>query len=181
MTDRRGIGNLIIPDRSELLLGNGPPNSFHSFRMKSQLVLLLSALLCSCVHTSLAPVANPQGLPVVIRVPGAKVGQKVDPERIAAIDRKVDREITGKNQPQIQDPAILDARTIGFVGDMKTKRGLKFVGYAPFILIRSTYPAELVDRAAGQAAAAFYRGAKKHYELIPVSELETKSPKPKQP
>ncbi len=175
------MGNHIIPDRSELLLGNGISNSFHRVRMKSQLVLLLSALLCSCVHTSLSPVANPQGVPVVIRVPGAKVGQKVAPERIAAIDKKVDREITGKNQTPINDPAIIDARTIGFVGDMKTKSGRKFVGYAPFILIRSTYPSELVDRAAGQAAAAFYRGAKKHYELIPASDIDTKSPKPKQP
>jgi len=149
--------------------------------MRIPLLLFATAFLSSCVHTALSPVSSPEGVPVVVRVPGTRAGQKVDRSRIAAIDKKVEQEIAGKTAPGGKpDPRIIGIGTIGIYGDVKTKKGESFVGYAPSVVVRSTYPAEAVDRAAGLAAAAYYRAAKKHYTLIPVTDLAEK-PRPKKP
>lgn len=152
-----------------------------SFRpqMKVLSALLSVLFLSSCIHTAIAPVANPQGVPVVVRVPGVRAGQKATPAQIAAIDKKVEQTILGKSTPAKPDPAIIEAGALGFYGDVKTKQGERFVGYMPAVFIRSTYPPEAVDRAAGQAAAAYYRGAKKHYQLTPISDLQSQPKKPK--
>lgn len=147
--------------------------------MRTMCVLLLVVCLASCVHTAIAPVADPNGVPVVVRVPGAKVGKKATPEQIAAIDRKVEQEVVGKTEEGKPDPAIISIGPVGFYGDMTTKSGEKFVGYVPLIMIRSTYPADVVDRVAGRIAVAYYRAAKKHYKVIPVTDLKNRPEKQK--
>lgn len=145
--------------------------------MKILLLLLPVLFLSSCVHTAIAPVATPEGVPVVIRVPGARWGKEVNADRIAVIDLKVDKEIAkqiGSVGEVKKDPAILAAGPVGFYGDVRSKRGEKFIGYAPMIFIRSTYPPEAVDRAAAQLAAAYYRAAKKHFQVIPITEIASK-------
>jgi len=104
-------------------------------------------------------------------------GQKATVAQLTAIDKKVDKGMAASPEAPARDPRILDARMVGVVGDMTTKSGRRFFGYAPFILIRSTYPAEVVDRAAGLAAAAAYRSAKKSYELIPITDIADKPKK----
>lgn len=111
---------------------------------------------------------------MVIRVPGARVGEEVSKERVMAIDQKVEKEFTGKGDQSQPDPGIVAIGTVGVVGDVKTKRGEKFVGYMPLIVLRSVYEPEQVDRAAARIAAAYYRAAKKHYRLIPITEIESK-------
>lgn len=171
-----------LPDPPELifylatrLLAFRHDPRFIPSHMKACLVLLSSAFLfTSCVHTAVSPVANPEGVPVVIRVPGVRAGEKPSAEKIQKIDQKVNQEIT-KNMPTApEDPGIIMMGTLGAVGDVKTKRGEKFVGYMPLIVIRSIYDPEIVDRAAAKVAAAYYRAAKKHYQLVPFSEIESK-------
>ncbi|GAA5119931.1 hypothetical protein JIN84_21095 [Luteolibacter yonseiensis] len=147
--------------------------------MKHALVLLCAALLPSCIHTSVAPVANPEGVPVVIRIPGVRPGQKPAKEHIAAMEKKIEEGIVGKSAPAKPDPAVLAMGTIGRFGEVRTKRGEKFAAYAPMVVIRSTYPEEMVDRAAGLTAAAYYRSAKKHFQVTPVTELASPPPKNK--
>ncbi len=61
---------------------------------------------------------------------------------------------------------------MGKYGEVITKRGEKLPVYLPFIVVSSTYPPEMVDRAAGQLAAAYYRAAKKRYQMVPMTELK---------
>ncbi len=149
--------------------------------MKVLFALLSAVFLSSCVHTAIAPVATPQGVPVVIRIPGARVGVKAKPEQIAAIDSKVEQAIVGKSgqAETAKDPAIIAAGPVGFFGDVTTRKGEKFVGYSPAIVIRSTYPPDAVDRVAGQVAAAYYRAAKKHFDVRPITDFANKPSKPK--
>lgn len=147
--------------------------------MKIPLVLFTTVFLSSCVHTAFSPVANPEGVPVVIRVPGARAGKIVDRKQIAAIDNKVEQEISGKSAAGKPDPRIVGIGTIGAYGDVKTKKGERFVGYLPMIVVRSTYPPEMVDRATALTAAAYYRAAKKHYTVVPISDLAEKPQKTK--
>lgn len=150
--------------------------------MKLVLVFLAAAFLSSCVHTAVAPVANPQGAIVALRVPGVKVGKKPTEAQVTAINKKVENafpDVPASGGSAGADPRILDLKIIGFATDMETKRGQKFVGYIPMIVVRSTYPPDAVDRAAAITAAAYYRAAKKHYDLIPVTDLKTKPKNPK--
>lgn len=151
--------------------------------MKFLTVFLTAVFLSSCVHTAVAPVANPQGAIVVLRVPGVKVGKKPTEAQVAAINKKVENAFPDVPAPPeggaAVDPGIIDLRIIGFATDMETKRGEKFVGYVPMIVVRSTYPPDAVDRAAAMTAGAYYRAAKKHYDLIPITDLKTKPKNPK--
>jgi hypothetical protein len=146
--------------------------------MKKPLVLLAAALLSSCVHTAIAPVASPDGVPVVIKIPGVRAGQKAERYQISALESKIQKGMIGNSAPVKPDPAVVSIGTVGKIGEVTTKRGEKFVAYAPLIVIRSTHPEEAVDRAAGLTAAAYYRSAKKQFQVIPVTELAA-SPKKK--
>ncbi len=163
-----------------MLLGIWGMGVLHFTNVRISWVLLVGVFLSSCVHTAISPVANPEGVPVVVRVPGARPGQKAPQTLIAAINAKVDKELAGNSPQEKPDPGIIGIGTVGIVGDMKKKGGEEFVGYAPMIVIRSTYPAETVDRATALTAAAYYRAAKKHFQLIPVTELASK-PQAKKP
>ena len=146
----------------------------HLGHVKSVFVLLSGVLLSSCVHTALAPVSTPDGVPVVIRVPGVRVGQNPTTAQIGVIDAKVSQDLKKDSAPEKPDPAILGVGSVGRYGEVTTKRGEKFVGYMPFVVVRSTYPPEVVERAAGMAAAAYYRSAKKHFQVVPLTDLKTK-------
>lgn len=127
----------------------------------------------------MSPVASPAGVPVVIRVPGVKAGQKAKQEQISAINQRVEKELA-RNAPATKpDPRILTVGTVGPVGDVKSKKGERFVGYMPVVVVRAAYPAEAVDRAAGLIAAAYYRAAQKHYKVVPVTELANQPRKTK--
>ncbi len=147
--------------------------------MKWLAIGCLTWCLTSCVHTALAPVCTPEGAPAVIRIPGLRYGQKPAPSDLKKIFDKVEKklEIPGAHDAPQQNTGLTEIGAVGIFGDVETKKGERFVGYMPMIIIKSTLPAEQVDRAAGVLAAGFYRSALKSYEVCPITDLVKKPDK----
>jgi hypothetical protein len=164
-------------------MGLGRPWQFtlEKGRMKYWALMICTCFLSSCVHTAIAPICTPEGAQAVIRIPNARYGEKVSPEALRAVDEKIEKGIIlpgGGSQSSKPDPGFTQAGLIGLYGDVKTKRGERFVGYCPVVVIRSTLPAAQVDRAAGVIAASSYRSAKKSFQVIPITDL-VENPKKK--
>lgn len=150
--------------------------------MKKWALLACTGFLVSCVHTAIAPICTPEGAQAVIRIPGVRHGQKATPEDLAKVDQKIAKGLvvpgTSNSETPEKSPGSTEIGLIGLYGDVTTKQGERFVGYCPMVVIRSTLPADQVDRAAGVLAAASYRSAKKSYEVRPLSDF-VENPKKK--
>lgn len=149
-----------------------------------KLLVVLSCLLClvSCSHTAIAPVCTPEGTPAVVRIPKARYGKEVEPEALKSVLEAIGEPLKepGSAAPEASAAGrgIAEVGLVGPYGDVKTKKGGRFVGFFPVVVIRSTLPPDQVDRAAGILAAACYRSAKKSFDVYPTSDLLDK-PKPK--
>jgi hypothetical protein len=144
--------------------------------MKHLALACLTWCLSSCVHTAIAPVCTPEGAQAVIRIPGLRYGQRPTPSDLQKVSQTVEKklDIPGANTRQQKDTGLTKVREIVIFGDAETKKGERFVGYMPTIVMQSTLPAEQVDRAAGVLAAGFYRSALKSYKVFPVTDLAQK-------
>ena len=156
-------------------LGSRSMDALESGHMKFWALWGCSLCLVSCVHTAIAPVCTPEGVPAVIRVPKARYGEKAKPEVVKAMDEKIAKNLASPGAPPSSPPQPVTGSTqigvVGIVGDVKTKKGERFVGYSPMIVIRSTLPADQIDRAAGVIAANWYRSAKKSYDVYPITDF----------
>lgn len=144
--------------------------------MKWLLLLTLVLGLGSCTHTALAPITNPAGVPVAIRVPDVPLGGQARPSQVMAIDEKllegVTREtLVWKYFPELEGRGSADATLVGVVGEVKTKSGKRIHIYLPIVAMQADAPAARVDEAAMKMGRDLYQRAKKTCEVYPVSEI----------
>jgi hypothetical protein len=145
-------------------------------------IALLLSLFClnSCVHTAITPLANPSGSPVVIKVPNTSINKLPRKSQLIAINENMSEASHNRQALQRYFPGIepSEIRTqwdaIGITGTTKTKKGQAFVFYLPLVILKSNQSDEVSDKAVVLLAKDFYREAKKHYEVIPISDLEKK-------
>jgi hypothetical protein len=160
---------------------SGLPRSFksmnHLLMFKSSLLLALTLSLCSCTHTSLAPVANRSGVPVLIKIAGAKPGTpprlsemfRISEELLAGIPNK---NLAQKYFPHSEHPPT-DARAkiLWKAGSFPLRNGHEVMALFPMAVITANCSPLECDQAATLLGADFYDRAKKSYVLIPITEL----------
>lgn len=143
--------------------------------MKYWTLLVCTLCLVSCVHTAVAPVCTPEGVPAVVRIPNARHGDKVNPAVVNAMNDKIDKGLVPPGMPSAEPAKPVGGSTqvaiMWFASDFTTKKGERMMGYVPMVAIRSSLPADQVDRAAGVIAAAWYRSADKRYDVYPISNF----------
>jgi hypothetical protein len=150
--------------------------------MKKIALLLSLIFLNSCVHTAVTPLANPSGVPVVIKVPNTPANELPRKSQLLAINENMSDASHNRQALQRYFPGMepSDIRTqwdaIGLTGITKTKKGQLFAFYFPIVILRSNQSDEVSDKAVVLLAKDFYREAKKRYEVIPITDLE-KNPK----
>lgn len=145
---------------------------------KLSLLLALTFPLCSCLHTSVAPVANRSGVPVVIKIAGAKPWSE---PRTSDVQRIIEdlMEGTPKSRPERKyfqhpdsPPVTGGAGVVGKTGTAILRNGDKAVVYFPLAVIKANRPPAECDQAVTQLARQFYDNAKKRYVTIPITELK---------
>jgi hypothetical protein len=144
--------------------------------MKWLLLLMLAFGLASCTHTALAPITNPAGVPIAIRVPDVPLGGKARPSQVLAIDEKLLDGVTPetliwKYFPELEGRGSAAAALVGVVGEVRIKGGKTIHIYLPLVAMQADAPAARVDEAATKMGRDLYQRAKKTCEIYPVSEI----------
>ena len=140
------------------------------------LTLVFGLGLASCTHTALAPITNPAGVPIAIRVPDVPIGGKARPSQLLAIDEKLLEGVTPetliwKYFPELEGRGSAAAALVGVVGEVKIKGGKRVHVYVPLVAMQADAPAARVDEAATKMGRDLYQRAKKTCEVYPVSEI----------
>jgi hypothetical protein len=144
--------------------------------MKWLALLLLALGLASCSHVALAPITNPAGVPIAIRVPDVPVGGQARPSQVLAIDEKLLEGVTRetliwKYFPELEGRGSADVTLVGVVGEVRTKAGKPIHIYLPLVAMQADAPASRVEEAATKMGRDLYQRARKTCEIHPVSEI----------
>lgn len=149
--------------------------------MKFLIPALLATALTSCsssISRTIVPLTDPKGVPVAVRIPGVEPGTEPKLSQIMSLAEGlvegIDEETVKQKYIPDFNPAKGDAFALvidGPHGNLTTKQGKKFAGYAPHLKIGLTRPSAELDQVAKRISADIYRHAKRKYEVYSQSEL----------
>ena len=146
------------------------------------IVSLLFLSLVSCLHTAISPVAGPGGVPVVVKIPNTRVGQKPKNSQVMSVvenitpweansEKKLNEKEMARYYPGASVSDSCGVAVVVLPNEFKTKKGERFVGGLPFVVAKSTLPQPMVERAAARVAADTFRKASRTSQLVRFTDL----------
>lgn len=149
--------------------------------MKLLLPVLLAAVLTSCsssIRRTVVPLTDPRGVPVAVKIQGVPPGTEPKLSQIMALAEGLVENVDANTVKEKYIPGfdagngdVFALVVEGPYGSLTTKRGERFVGYAPFLKIGLNRPAAEVNQIAKRISADVYRHAKRKYSVYSQSEL----------